>query len=66
MQQRTEAEIAQLIRKRPGAPNPGKEVEVAEPGHQEKNPATGEIGGPKGPEPTRYQDWERGGRVTDF
>jgi hypothetical protein len=26
----------------------------------------GEIGGPKGPEPTRYGDWERGGRCTDF
>ncbi len=25
-----------------------------------------EIGGPKGPEPTRYGDWEKGGRVTDF
>ncbi|KAK8396802.1 hypothetical protein O3P69_005040 [Scylla paramamosain] len=30
------------------------------------NPATGEIGGPRGPEPTRYGDWERKGRVTDF
>ncbi|MDB5366363.1 MAG: hypothetical protein JWM77_2290 [Rhodospirillales bacterium] len=26
----------------------------------------GEIGGPKGPEPTRYGDWEVGGRCTDF
>lgn len=26
----------------------------------------GEHGGPKGPEPTRYQDWERGGRCVDF
>jgi len=26
----------------------------------------GEIGGPKGPEPTRYGDWEKGGRVSDF
>jgi hypothetical protein len=26
----------------------------------------GEIGGPKGPEPTRYGDWEKGGRCTDF
>ncbi len=26
----------------------------------------GETGGPKGPEPTRYGDWQRGGRVTDF
>ncbi len=25
-----------------------------------------EIGGPKGPEPTRYGDWERKGLVTDF
>lgn len=30
------------------------------------NPKTGEVGGPKGPEPTRYGDWERKGRVTDF
>jgi len=30
------------------------------------NPETGEIGGPQGPEPTRYGDWERKGRVTDF
>jgi len=27
---------------------------------------TGEIGGPKGPEPTRYGDWERKGRAIDF
>jgi homeobox protein ESX1 len=25
-----------------------------------------EIGGPTGPEPTRYGDWERKGRVSDF
>ena len=25
-----------------------------------------EVGGPKGPEPTRYGDWERKGRVSDF
>ncbi len=25
-----------------------------------------EIGGPKGPEPTRYGDWERKGRCFDF
>jgi len=27
---------------------------------------TREIGGPKGPEPTRYGDWERAGRCVDF
>ncbi|WGF89924.1 succinate dehydrogenase assembly factor 4 [Marinivivus vitaminiproducens] len=26
----------------------------------------GEVDGPKGPEPTRYGDWEKGGRVSDF
>jgi hypothetical protein len=26
----------------------------------------GEHGGPKGPEPTRYGDWEKGGRCFDF
>ena len=25
-----------------------------------------EIGGPKGPEPTRYGNWEIGGRCIDF
>ena len=25
-----------------------------------------ERGGPKGPEPTRFGDWESGGRCTDF
>ncbi len=25
-----------------------------------------EIGGPKGPEPTRYGDWEKRGRCIDF
>jgi hypothetical protein len=31
---------------------------------EEKKPR--EIGGPKGPEPTRFGDWERNGRCTDF
>ncbi len=29
-------------------------------------PRTKEIGGPKGPEPTRYGDWEKAGRCIDF
>ncbi len=29
-------------------------------------PPPKEIGGPKGPEPTRYGDWEVKGRCTDF
>ncbi|GMH06792.1 hypothetical protein Nepgr_008632 [Nepenthes gracilis] len=30
------------------------------------NKETGEVGGPRGPEPTRYGDWEKGGRCSDF
>jgi hypothetical protein len=29
-------------------------------------PLAPEIGGAKGPEPTRYGDWQHKGRVTDF
>ena len=31
-----------------------------------KNEKTGEVDGPKGLEPTRYGDWEKGGRCYDF
>lgn len=30
------------------------------------NKLTGEVGGPRGPEPTRFGDWERNGRCSDF
>ncbi|XP_038656604.1 succinate dehydrogenase assembly factor 4, mitochondrial [Scyliorhinus canicula] len=30
------------------------------------NPVTKERNGPRGPEPTRYGDWERRGRCIDF
>jgi hypothetical protein len=32
----------------------------------ENQPKAIEYGGPKGPEPTRYGDWEQAGRCTDF
>ena len=40
-----------------------KENEKKPPAKPEK---AKEIGGQKGPEPTRYGDWEKGGRCTDF
>ena len=33
---------------------------------KQKDKVIKEIGGPKGPEPTRYGDWEVKGRVSDF
>jgi len=41
-----------------------REEEAAK--EREKEKLTGERGGPKGPEPTRFGDWERSGRVSDF
>lgn len=46
--------------------HPNAEKEPLEEWPDATNPFTGEIGGPKGPEPTRFGDWERKGRVTDF
>jgi len=34
--------------------------------HSTANRPTREIGGQAGPEPTRFGDWERNGRCTDF
>jgi hypothetical protein len=45
--------------KGPSAPEPPRKPRVTQ-------PRVPEIGGPKGPEPTRYGDWEKGGRCTDF
>lgn len=46
--------------------HPYQEKEPLKPHPDNTNPETGEVGGPKGPEPTRYGDWERKGRVSDF
>ncbi|KAL0721583.1 hypothetical protein Bca4012_036182 [Brassica carinata] len=43
-----------------------KEEEEEEGGGEFVNEDTGEIGGPRGPEPTRYGDWEQRGRCSDF
>ena len=41
----------------------GTEPDAALKGPEQK---PGEIGGPQGPEPTRYGDWEFKGRCSDF
>ena len=46
---------------KPGPAPPAPPAKVLEP-----SPRPEEIGGPKGPEPTRYGDWQVKGRVTDF
>ena len=53
-----------LSRSTPQAPKP----EPVPP--QASGPAAGgqtvEVGGPSGPEPTRFGDWEKAGRCIDF
>ncbi len=41
-------------------------IEDAGPKPDAATPHPKEYGGPKGPEPTRYGDWEVKGRCTDF
>jgi hypothetical protein len=53
------------------APNDKIDPKSPQAGEKPKDPAAPaprprEIGGPKGPEPTRYGDWEVGGRCIDF
>jgi hypothetical protein len=45
-------------------PKPAQPLAEAKPKTVE--PKAPEAGGPKGPEPTRYGDWERNGKCVDF
>jgi hypothetical protein len=57
--EKTNHQTPPSVTKPPAAPpKPAAETAV--------KPIPEEIGGPSGPEPTRYGDWERGGRCSDF
>jgi hypothetical protein len=43
-----------------------EESEEGSEGESDRSERPREIGGPKGLEPTRYGDWEKGGRCIDF
>jgi homeobox protein ESX1 len=50
-------------------PAPPAEIPPRDPAHDQPTDPTKlseEIGGAKGPEPTRYGDWQHRGRCTDF
>ena len=50
---------------KPSLPEPA--LKTPEPNRLKNTPELPpEIGGQKGPEPTRYGDWEKNGRCTDF
>jgi hypothetical protein len=48
------------------AEKPAAEPKPIPPEKPEKPKKVEEIGGPPGPEPTRYGDWQFNGKVTDF
>jgi len=53
------------------APVPNAPSDVVPPSVPDAKPAAvpaapEEIGGPQGPEPTRFGDWEKNGRCVDF
>ncbi len=45
---------------------PATEADKPTPTAATETDAVQEIGGPQGPEPTRFGDWERAGRCSDF
>ena len=72
--------ILRIVRRTKDKPKPGDDpkpetapagdgrdrVPEAPEGAAENPLQSREIGGPEGPEPTRYGDWERKGRCIDF
>lgn len=59
------AGLIEWLRRRLGGATAESAAESA-PDDNEPVTKVAEVGGPKGPEPTRYGDWERGGRAIDF
>lgn len=55
-----------LVAKPPVSPAPKADLNAVQLSKPEALKRPREIGGPSGPEPTRYGDWERNGRVSDF
>ena len=55
---------AEATKADPGKSEPAKPVPPPQPKKVEEKIV--EIGGPPGPEPTRYGDWQFNGKVTDF
>ena len=52
--------------KKPAATDTAKPAAAPTPAVPPKPKKVEEIGGPPGPEPTRYGDWQFNGKVTDF
>jgi len=63
LQEKTEAQLADLVA---AQKNAAADLDSDDEKPELPPARADEIGGPKGKEPTRYGDWEKGGRCTDF
>ena len=59
-------DMADISRSPPAADKPAASVAPTAKQPPADTAPPREIGGPKGPEPTRYGDWEVNGRCSDF
>jgi len=65
-QSKRQRQIAERIREAGARAKAEAEARRSQAEARSAPPGPKEIGGPKGPEPTRYGDWERKGLVSDF
>jgi hypothetical protein len=63
MAQLTDEEVAKRVKE---AGNRARAEADARRAREKSRPLPPEQGGPKGPEPTRYGDWEKKGLISDF
>ncbi len=56
----------EINKKRTSSSGKTKELSDDTPINIKKEGSVKEIGGPVGPEPTRFGDWEKNGRCSDF
>lgn len=63
---RPDLKVATAVRDENVEKEKGEEEEDGDGDELDLNKETGEVGGPRGPEPTRYGDWEKNGRCYDF
>lgn len=61
--------MTRLVHSHTAESQPEKAAETSQPAQSMPDDGSShaqEIGGPEGPEPTRYGDWQVKGRVSDF
>lgn len=66
LQSKTERELLELLERRDQQPQAAQQAETPSNGQGGDSGRVQEVDGPRGPEPTRFGDWEQKGRCSDF